>query len=354
MLDRVKEPAVKRSIRASRPEDASAIAALFAAAGMPSNVDTPDLHWKYWQPRTDWPGPRSYVLTDGADLIAHGAFMPGFSLSAGQSIPFAHVIDWVALPGAVGAGAAIMKHIAQQAGSLLAIGGSRDTLRMLPHLGFKPVGVARGMVRTLSPLELVRGIERPTWRTPARVLRSAYWTLVAPTPGAGSWSARRLSSDELGDLAGVLPALDSRPVNDGQDTGADEVHPRLPYSLDATLRRVRRRSSGRILHPGSTPGQTRIVDCFMSSESLGAWRAAVYCAVRAARADPGSAEIVIRSSEPRLTDALSHWGFHARSELPVHVRLASGISQLAEPLRTQLMDNDAAFIHRRGKRDLWA
>jgi hypothetical protein len=69
--------AMTRSVRPSTPADAPAIVALLTEAGLQPSVDPQHLHWKYWQPRADWPGPRSYVLTSDSELIAHGAIIPG-------------------------------------------------------------------------------------------------------------------------------------------------------------------------------------------------------------------------------------------------------------------------------------
>src|SRR6185312_10254298 len=71
-------------VRPSRPEDGPAIVALMRSVGLEPHEDPRHLHWKYWQERADWPGSRSFVLTDGRDLLAHLAIVPGAIRYAGK------------------------------------------------------------------------------------------------------------------------------------------------------------------------------------------------------------------------------------------------------------------------------
>src|SRR4029077_19084293 len=78
--------AMTSSIRPSTPADAPAMGALFMERGMHLNLDSRFLDWKYWQPRDDWAGPRSFVVTRGNELIAHAAIVPGTCAWAGRRI----------------------------------------------------------------------------------------------------------------------------------------------------------------------------------------------------------------------------------------------------------------------------
>src|SRR5262245_46530942 len=150
---------MSRAVRPSTPEDAPAIVALLEQAGLRPSRASADLHWKYWQPRADCPEPRSWVLADGTDVIAHAAAIRSNCSWQGGRIRLIHMIDWAARPGEVGAGTALMKYIGRQTQALLAIGGSADTLSILPHIGFRPLGEATGYVRTLFPLRFLRGVK---------------------------------------------------------------------------------------------------------------------------------------------------------------------------------------------------
>src|SRR5438132_11568693 len=144
---------MSRSIRPSTPADAAAIVALLAQAGLRPHTEPEHLDWKYWRPRSDWPGPRSFVLTEGTAPIAHAAIVPGAWSSGSQRASVFHAIDWAARPGEAGAGATLMKAIGSQAGALIAIGGSSDSLAILPHLGLRAAGPTDLYLWTLTHLQ---------------------------------------------------------------------------------------------------------------------------------------------------------------------------------------------------------
>src|SRR5579863_6860777 len=158
--------------RPSTPADVPAIIALLAQAGLRPNVEPQDLHWKYWQPRADWTGPRSFVLTDGSAILAHGGIIPGSCAWESRRLKTLHVIDWAASPREIGAGVALMNYIGQQAEALLAIGGSAQTMQILPNIGFRVTGMVTGYARAVSPLRLLRDARPRNWRLLARFARS--------------------------------------------------------------------------------------------------------------------------------------------------------------------------------------
>src|SRR2546429_2658830 len=161
---------MSRSIRPSTPADAAAIVALLAQAGLRPHTEPEHLDWKYWRPRSDWPGPRSFVLTEGTAPIAHAAIVPGAWSSGSQRASVFHAIDWAARPGEAGAGATLMKAIGSQAGALIAIGGSDDTLAILPPLRFPAARAPALYAGTLRPLRLLHGAGRAPWPAAAPFL----------------------------------------------------------------------------------------------------------------------------------------------------------------------------------------
>src|SRR5277367_713063 len=103
-----------------------------AEAGLIANTSADEQRWKYWQERPDWPGPRSYVMTRGSEILAHAALVPGVFATDSQRVRVVHLIDWAARPSATGAGVSLMKHIGRLTDALLAIGGSAQTRKILP------------------------------------------------------------------------------------------------------------------------------------------------------------------------------------------------------------------------------
>lgn len=344
---------MKRSIRPSTPADAPAIVALLKQVGLSPNLDPQHLHWKYWQARGDWTAPRSFVLTDGGEPIAHTAIIPGAAIARERRECFVQMIDWAARPGEVGAGVALMKYLGQQVGSLLSIGGSKETLRILPHVGFRAAGVATGYVRTLFPTRLLRDLKVPLRRRLPRFARSVAWTLGAPGTGRTAWRARRLADVEVGEIAHVFPNHAHATTLVERSTQLLQYMLCCPI-LPITLYAVECSGDARgYFVLASAPGQSRVIDCWVDSDSPSDWSAMIQCAVAESKRDPQAAEVVIWASDPLLRAVLPACGFHARNEIPLHVRPAGDGSPLAGPLRVQMLETDTAYLHD-GRAEFWA
>lgn len=347
------QQSARRRVRPSTPEDAAGIAALLSAAGLRSNTEPQHLHWKYWQERPQWSGSRSFVLTDGSQILAHGALIPATYISPTVRLRLAHMIDWAARPTEVGAGVALMKQVGQLTEGLYAIGGSADTMRILPQIGYRAVGTVTGYVLPLSPLRLWQEADERSWRLAPRVARSALWMLTAPRPSISEWSAVPLSSSEIGRLASVMP----RPrehlavLERGEEL--------LRYTLECPIVPMRLYSlerAGRVrgyFLLALAPGQVRFADAWVDSDERSDWRALVACAVRVARCESGAAELAAWANDAALAQALIDNGFRPRFSLPVMLRSsAKGVPGPAA-LRMQMLDNDALYLHE-GRGQLWA
>ncbi|MFZ1906510.1 MAG: hypothetical protein WAU56_14080 [Steroidobacteraceae bacterium] len=331
-----------------------AIVALLAQAGMRGRTVEPhNLHWKYWQPRADWAGPRSFVLANGSSIVAHGGVIPGSCAWESRRIRTLHVIDWVASPREIGAGVTLMNYIGQRAEALLAIGGGPQTVRILPNIGFRATGTAIGYARPLSPLRLLQGGGHRDWRLLPRFARSLAWKLAAPPAVPGKdWLARRVAGDDLERISAVLPipargmGVCERSADLFSYSLACPIVPMQLYSVE----RGGRVHGYFLLAPA--PGQVRIADCWMDSDRPGDWRAMINCAVTQAGREPEAAETVIWASDPLLSETLRASGFHARQKTPILLRSANGAAVPAAPLRVQMLDNDAAYMHE-GRSELW-
>jgi len=361
MSQRTKQPTpsgensgvMQRLVRPSTAEDLPSILELFVSSGLRPNIAPPELEWKYWQPRGDWPGPRSLVLADGEELLAHGALIPGRCAWSTHRIGIVHVIDWAARASAVGAGVALMRHIGRATPALLAIGGSAQTQQILPFIGFRDLGCITGYVRTLHPLRLLRAAAVPTARRLPRVARSIVWKLAAPARGSAGWQTRALERGEVEAVAAVLPA----PVR-GMAIIERSVElfrymlscPVVPLRLFAVEKSDRTRGYFLL---AAAPGQVRIADCWMDSDDPADWRAMILCAVERAKQDPQAAEVVIWANDPLLAGTLIECGFHARHQIGMRLRARDAAASPPLPLRVQMLDSDAAFLHA-GIADYWA
>jgi hypothetical protein len=320
---------------------------------MRPNVEPENLHWKYWQPRADWSGPRSFVLADGSSILAHGGIIPGSYAWESRRIRTLHVIDWVASPREIGAGIALMNYIGRQAEALLAIGGSPQTMQILPNIGFRATGLVTGYARALSPLRLLQDARPRNWRLLARFVRSVAWRLAAPAAVAGTgWLAHRIADQDIGRISAVFP-IPARGMGVFERSAglfsyalACPIVPMHLYAME---------SAGSVrgyFMLATAPGQIRIADCWMDSDLPADWRAMIQCAVEVAGRDPDAAEVVIWASDPLLSECLRASGFHARQETPILLRSSNGAVVPAEAVRAQMLDNDAAYLHQ-GRRELW-
>ena len=102
----------------------------------------------------------------------------------------------------------------------------------------------------------------------------------------------------------------------------------------------------------SAPAQVRIADCWVDSEEPADWRALIACAVAEARLDTQVAEIVGWASDPLHAGAFKACGFLAREATPVQVRPSRGSGMPPGTLRVQMLDSDAAYLHR-DRNEFW-
>jgi hypothetical protein len=323
-----------------------------AECGLLPNFQPEDLRWKYWQERSDWPGPRSFVMTRGSEILAHAAVIPGTYRWNEHRVRTIHVVDWAARPSAVGAGASLMKYLGQACDALLAIGGSAQTLRLLPHLGFRIRGSATGYVRSLHPTGVLVPSVHPTWKVPPRFLRSVWWNLRAPRGGTDGWQVRRLNADELSRLAAILPGPTSEMAVLERSAELFRYTLECPIAAMSLFAMEREgRVRGYFLLTRALR-QARLADCWMDSTDSADWRALIQCAVREARHYSGVAELAVWASDPLLSRSLRECGFRARNEVPVQL-LPHDAALLPPALRVQMLDNDAAYRHL-GRNEFWA
>lgn len=309
-----------RWLRPSIPEDGPAIVALMKQAGLQPHEDPRHLHWKYWQAHPDWPGSRSYVLTDGKDILAHGAVCSGTMRWDVMEARVIHMIDWAARHDSIGAGVLLMKHIARMTDFLLAIGGSRHTLRIMPRTGFRLLGTVTGYVRTLSPLRILERPCQTRWKVAPRIARSALWSMTAPRARVTDWQVRRIEVEEVSRIEPVLPhrradlALLGRTPDLLRHILASPIVPVELYALEKAGR------MGGYFILSYAPGQARLADLWMASEDPADWRALVHAAVRQSSSRGGLAELAAWSSDPELARVFEACGFHPRVALPMYLR----------------------------------
>lgn len=349
---------MKADYRPSTPADSAAIRKLlcdvFEMDAAHPTAEEHHVDWKYWQKREDWPEPRSFVLTKDGELVAHGAIVPGWCRWKDHRVTVSHLIDWAALPAAVGAGVNVLKRTAKLTEAHVVAGGSDATRKILPLFGYRQTGVITRHVRPIRPLRRLLDDRHKSSRLLAQFARSAVWSARAPGVDTAGFSVRRLRSDEV--EAAALPFPDTSHGSLIFERSAAL----LRYQLDSPPARVSLhalekdgRAHGYFLL-ASVPGQVRIIDCWMASPHAAHWKALTQLAVATARSlDRKAAEVVIACSDPELEPVLAACGFHPRGDAPIFFHTSSGIPFPEVPIRFHMIDGDLACRHE-GVVDFWA
>lgn len=337
---------MKSEFRTTCPQDADAVTAFIERIyGLDSSfplIAPQHLHWKCWEPRSDWPGSRGYVITKEGVIVAHGTVVPLSLVSAGRHLKMLHLIDWAADPKSVGSGVTLLKHLAQFVDAVIIVGGSAMTQKILPALGFKTCGEATNFVRPVRPLKRLAG-QPVSAQLGAQFARSALWSLQAPSVRTEGWTVRRIEPDQL-------QTLKWRPPGQGIAM-FERTAAAFAYFLKCPVTPMELYSVGKgdgvsgYFMLAHAPGQTRIVDCHIDSEDREAWRVLLQLAVSQAKRNPATAEVVAIASDPSMHQALLDSGFHARGGSSMRLLPGKGIEVLAGPIRFQMIDSDAAYLH---------
>lgn len=340
---------MRPSVRPSTPDDAPGIAALLTSVfTLPPDaqvVDPDHMRWKYWQERADRLGSRSFVVARGEEILAHAGIIPGTLAWGDERLEVVHLIDWAARRGVMGAGIMLMKHLGGLADIDLAVGGSEDTLRILPSMGFRPAGTATQYVRLLHPSR--------AWDAATEVGRRALPSLVARSLVANATGRRRLSTawtskpvlrEDLDEMCLPLPAptpgmavLERSP--------ALFAHALACPAAGMVLYAVERGGGPRgYFLLAFSPGRARIADCWMDSEEASDWRAMIELAVREAKKHPHVARLGASASDPLLSRCLMDCGFLAGRADLVQLHPKGGRPMPRVTVRVQMLDNDFAWL----------
>jgi len=364
-------------VRPSTRSDTPAIRRLLREVGLEPNVDDDHLEWKYWSERSDWAGSRSFVLERGGEILAHAGVVPG-ACRAARRVTIAHLIDWAARPDAAGAGVSLMKSIGRMADALLAVGGSEQTLRILPHIGFRSCGTAAEYVRPLHPLRILQTEGGLRWKRLPRLARSAIWSLSALRGVPPGWRVQRVTPGETGVLDAVVraDAEVSAEGAGGKSLGSSRLGRALVdgMRLDGTLlERSAQQLEYALRCPiasmalygvkcggdirgyfllAHVPGQVRLADYRILSNDPADWRSLILCAVREATQSVAAVELVTWAGTGTLERVLGTCGFHPRGRLPVQALARRGSDAFPASILVHMLDNDAAYYHA-GRPALW-
>jgi Acetyltransferase (GNAT) domain len=332
---------MKLTFRATSPNDYRQVRA-FLASAFQSNPDEPflqrsQMEWKYWEPRPDWDGSRSYVLEREDRIVAHLSGWPLTFQTSGVTIRALHLIDWAANPSALGFGTLLLDKLATLVDCLVVVGGSDISRRTFPKLAFSPAGEYRVFARPLRPFYHAISHQRKGWRVPLRfarnLVRSFSGVQISPT-----WQALAASPAQIY----TWSQSRCRVLCLCRNAGFYEYVLRCP-TAECRLFSVRQadRVEGYFCL-SSVPGQARIAEMCMESDDPAVWAIGYVLASREGAA-LGAAEIVGASSSQTGWEALTAAGYEPCQTIPIMARASTGVTLPVLPM--QMVDSDGFFLH---------
>jgi hypothetical protein len=303
------------------------------------------LRWKYFEPRPDWEGPRSYVLRQNAEIMAHGCVVPSRFRAGAREVRGIRVIDWAGSRRFPGGGVLMMRKFNEWSDIVMAVGGSPDTLRVLPKAGFEHRGDSAVYARVIRPWRQFRTDPFPRgWKTPLRLARSCLWTVTSRTaPAPRGWSLRELErfDDSVNAILDYVPRDTLQPV---RSAGL------LNYMLGCPGAAVR----GFLIVENTTirgycllsrpTGQARIAELRLASQDEAEWRTAYALAAEAAAADPLVCEILAVTPMKIAAQALEANGFRLRRIDPILIRDPRKCLEGMAPLNINMLEGDEAYV----------
>jgi hypothetical protein len=308
-------------------------------------VDAGLLGWKYFEPRPDWDGPRSYILRHQGEIVAHGCVVPSRFRDGAREIRGIRVIDLAGSRRFPGGGILLMRKFNEWSDIVMAVGGSQDTLRVLPKAGFAHRGTSAAYARVIRPWRQLRTDPFPRgWKAPLRLARNVFWAASArsATLPAG-WSLRAVERFDTS----VEPVLEYISPEAAQPARSPAL---LNYMLRCPGAAVR---GFLILEQGAVRGyclisrvggQARIAELRLASAEEGAWRTAYALAAEAAAADPMTCEIVAVTAVRTPARALQANGFRLRRNDPILIRNPQGRLEEMPPLDINMLEGDEAYV----------
>jgi hypothetical protein len=317
------------------------------------------VRWKFFDPRPDWEGSRSFVYRVDGRIVAHAGIVPATLVGPrGTLTRSIFAIDWAASPSVAGAGILLMQEIAALADVRIGYGGSPVT-RALQRRGIAATNkrrtervmgdVARAR-RALRPSVLIWNRSSPMWRSIVRAGREMWRNLSHPLAPHHSWTARPVERfhSPLPDMARLA------------DTTGCFLPRRTPELLNYMLLCPTARFAGFLLESGgavrghlllsSDQQEVRIADLLIDSAAPADWMAAYSLAVLAARSRfPAAAYLRAIATAPSLQSALAGAGFQEQDRMPLVVQDRAGAFTDDPALVVNMIDSDAAYYFERAE-----
>ncbi len=300
------------------------------------------IHWKYFAPHPDWTGPRALAIKKDAEIVAYAGVWPIPLATSQNDIKGMHLNDWAASRSAVGAGVQLLRKAAAFCDVHLAIGGSADTRKILPKMGYRTCGEMRQYVRVVRPWLLLRTTPNKNWKTPIKFLRNSVRALTRMPSIPSGWRVTQVANFNS-DIESVIRPMSNLTSPRRTAAGLNHLLSCPAASFSGFQVSDARELRGYFVL-GQIGGQMRIVDIRINNEDQESWRAVCTLAAHTAADQPGICEIVAASSIESSGAAWLQAGLIRFRTDPIFAydprnRLISG-----PPLNVNLADNDFCIL----------
>jgi hypothetical protein len=310
------------------------LARVFSVARDAPFVDPPLLRWKYWEPRADYPGPRSFVMERDGRIVAHVGLWPVAVPSGATTERGVQMIDWASDPQAPGAGVSLLQRLTKSFDFVYSVGGSEMTHSILPKFGFRTVAEALTWARPIRPWRQMLRHQSKDLRLPLRFLRNIWWSMTPPRVLERGWAAVEPGADGL-----AVPASE-------RDESFFGYLQQCPVARCLTFHIVRDGLKAGYFALSIVREQTRVTGVWLEKPSPENWRTAFHLAQDAALKYTGTSEIIARCATAASATAAGQAGMRLRARTPVFL-FRKGLGAEPLPLQFQLCDDDAAFLRER-------
>ena len=335
---------MKSSFRPTSVDDAVPLCQFLARVfGIPETAPSllpVVMSWKYWDPRPDFAGPRSYILERDGVIVAHTGLWPMTFGSGENAVRGVHMIDWASAKESAGAGLALVQKLAGMFDFIVGIGGSEMTRKVLPAFGFVEYAQVWKGARPLRPVLQIATHQYKNWKLAPRLVRNTITSMKGDTPHK-IWLPKEIKPQDIArDLA----------------TGPDNARfaPRSPEFFEYFLRCPAGPVHLYGIFDGAEikghfaicllRGQARIAGVWLREPTLESYTAAYFMAAGAARCLPGANEIAAVGTKGVSGEGAARAGFQVAEGPWVYLLDKKKKLSLPADFQFQPSDDDEAFL----------
>ena len=306
-----------------------------------SLLDEKHMGWKYWTPRPDWEGSRSFIAQHHGAIVAHAAVWPVRVRVSGQEVTAVHVIDWAADRQYPGAGIRILRQNAAMVRMAVVTGGSEIARRIIPLIGCRPHSKLYRFARPVRPLRQALTTAARDWKLPVRLLRNTFWRLSHPLSLPRGWSVTPLAPEEVPE--GLWPQPSPTTAVTARGTSFYRYFVDSPSTRHVLFGLQKGRKLAGYFCLAFAPHVARIADFWLPSTKVEDWCAGFQTAAVVAAREKDVHEVSAWASTSLGKEGLSRAGFLLRGRSAVSLFGDAKILEGRE-LHLQMLDSDAQFL----------